>query len=631
MTRCRLFQGGFWLAIGCLGTALACSLPAAAAEKVAADSNSAEPRLGATVTDFELKDCFGKPRTLQEFGDRKLLVLAFVGVECPLAKLYAPRLAELAAEYEARGVGFVAIDSNRQDTLTELAGYAKLHDLKFPVLLDLGNVVADAVGARRTPEVFVLDEKRVIRYAGRIDDQYGFTTGSGYAKPELTKCELKNALDDLLAGNPVREARTDPPGCLIGRIRAPKADSEVTYSNQIARIFATHCVECHRPGQIGPFAMDSYEEVAGWAEMIGEVVREDKMPPWHADPRWGHFSNDIRLTPEQKQQITAWVANGSPEGNPADLPEPPKFVDDWLMPQAPDVVYAMREEPFDVPADGVVDYQYFSVDTGFTEDKWITMAEALPGNRGVVHHIIAFVSPPKGQASHGEGGGGELLVGFAPGTRPTVCLPGMAKKIPAGSKIVFQMHYTPNGSPQRDLSKIGLVFAKDPTKITQRVVTTNAMNALFEIPAGDDNFAVKSTKKIREDSLLLSMFPHMHLRGKSFHYEAIMPDGTREVLLDVPRYDFNWQYSYLLSKPLLLPKGSKMACVAHFDNSDENPANPDATNAVRWGDQTWEEMMIGWFDIAVPVEHSSSEKANEPAEPKAAQAAPAANEAAVLD
>jgi len=249
-----------------------------------------------------------------------------------------------------------------------------------------------------------------------------------------------------------------------------------------------------------------------------------------------------------------------------------------------------------------------------------------------VHHIIAFISPPKGKAIHGEGGGegegGELLVGYAPGTRPAMCPPGMAKKIPAGSKIVFQMHYTPNGSPQKDLSKIGLVFCDDPTKIKQRVITTNAINALFEIPAGADNFAVKSTKKIRQDSMLLSMFPHMHLRGKSFHYEVIMPDGTREVVLDVPRYDFNWQYSYLLEKPLLLPKGSKMACVAHFDNSAENPANPDPNNPVRWGDQTWEEMMIGWFDVAVPVEHSSSDKPEKPAEPKAAQAAPAVEAAA---
>ena len=633
MLRCRLFQGGKCSALGLFAIALACNAGQATAVEKAATSSAVtsatvKPKLGESLSGFSLKDCFGKERKLDEFADKKILVLAFVGVECPLAKLYGPRLEALSNEYASRGVAFVGIDSNRQDTLTELADYGKLHGIKFPLLSDLGNVVADAVGAQRTPEVFVLDEKRVIRYVGRVDDQYGFTTGSGYAKPELTKSELKNALDELLAGKSVSQATTEVPGCLIGRVREPKAGSDITYSNQIARIFATHCVECHRPGQIGPFAMTSYDEVAGWSEMIAEVIRDEKMPPWHADPRWGHFSNDIRLSAEEKKQIATWVANGAPEGNKADLPEPPKFVDGWLMPQKPDVVYDMAKEPFEVPAEGVVEYQYFTVDPGFTEDKWITMAEALPGDRTVVHHIIAFISPPKGHVGDGEGEGGELLVGFAPGTRPSVCLPGMAKKIPAGSKIVFQMHYTPNGKAAKDLSKIGLVFCDDPTKIKQRVITTNAMNALFEIPANDGNFEVKSTKKIRQDSMLLSMFPHMHLRGKSFHYEVIMPDGKKEVVLDVPRYDFNWQYSYLLAEPKLLPKGSKMACVAHYDNSTENPANPDATNPVRWGDQTWEEMMIGWFDIAVPVEHGSSERPMQPAEDKAAQAAPAVEDAA---
>jgi len=584
-----------------LVAALALVASHASAAEAANDSGASSPAsLGRQVADFTLSDYRGKEVSLAEFKDSKAVVLAFLGVECPLARAYAPRLTELAKEFAAKGVTFLVIDANRQDSLSELAQFARQFSVELPLLKDRNQQVADAVGASRTPEVFVLDGERRVRYAGRIDDQFGVERGGSFQRPQPTRRDLALALEQLLAGQAIEVAQTASTGCLIGRARAADELATVTYSNQIARIFNNRCVECHRPGQIGPFALTSYDEAAGWSEMIAEVVREGRMPPWHADPQHGHFSNDARLTDEEREQVFAWVAAGAPRGDEADLPPAPTFVEGWQMPQAPDLVVHMQDTPFDVPAEGTVAYKYFVTDPGFTEDKWVRVAECLPDNRAVVHHIIVFIRPPDG-AKSADRRGFNFLVGYAPGTRPMVAPENAAKRIPAGSKLVFQMHYTPIGTPQQDRSSVGLVFVKDPSTITQELVTTSASNHTFAIPPGADNHEVLSARKFGKDTLLLSFFPHMHLRGKSFRYELELADGSREILLDVPRYDFNWQNHFLLNAPRVLPKGSILRCTAHFDNSTENPANPDPTETVRWGDQTWEEMMIGWYDVLLPL------------------------------
>ncbi len=374
----------------------AISLGATLALQAQAAPETASP-IGNKVNDFSLQDFRGKAHILSDSKDAPVLVVAFLGVECPLSKLYGPRLAELATEYQSKGVAFLGIDSNRQDSVTEMAQYAKEHNIAFPLLKDLNNVVADQVGATRVPQVFVLDRDRVIRYAGRVDDQYGFQTGSGYAKPKVSRRDLATAIDEVLAGNPVSQSTTDANGCLIGRVHKVEANSDVTYSKQIARILQNHCVECHRPGQIGPFALQTYDEAAGWAEMIDEVVREQRMPPWHADPKFGHFRNDSSLSAEEKEQIAKWVAAGAPEGDAKELPAPQQYAGSWMMPGGPDAVFYMSEEPVDVPAEGTVAYRYYTVDPGFSEDKWVNIAECMPGNRAVVHHMIVFLRPPAGE------------------------------------------------------------------------------------------------------------------------------------------------------------------------------------------------------------------------------------------
>ena len=313
------------------------------------------------------------------------------------------------------------------------------------------------------------------------------------------------------------------------------------------------------------------------------------MPPWFANPQYGEFHNDPRLTDEEKKLLADWVDAGCPEGDRSQLPEPRQYTTGWQIPQ-PDQVIHIRDEAVDVPAEGVVAYQYYTVNPGFTEDTWIKAAECRPDNRAVVHHIVAFFVPP-GEKTRGRRG---AMVGFAPGMPPTVFPDGVAMLVPAGSKVVFQLHYTPNGSPQKDRSSLGLVFA-DPAEVREKVGGGMAANPLLQIPPGADNHEVHSQHRFDDDTRLITLTPHMHLRGKSFRYEADYPDGSSEILLDIPRYDFNWQLRYHLAEPKLLPKGTLLRCTAHFDNSAGNVANPDPTNTVRWGDQTWEAMMIGYF------------------------------------
>jgi len=562
-------------------------------------SSAAEKRsapVGMQVENFTLKDFRGKTHSLSDFKKNKFVVVMFLGTECPLVKLYATRLEKLNQQFSKQGVAFLGINANRQDSITEIAAYARKHKLTFPILKDLSNRIADKLNAVRTPEVFVLDQNRTVRYHGRIDDQYGV----GYIRDKFNREDLRIALNELLTEKPVSQAQTEAVGCFIGRVRTPKPGSAVTYSNQIVRILQKRCVECHRSGEIAPFALTDYEEVVGWAETIVEVIEDQRMPPWFANKKHGHFSNERRMTVEEKQLVFDWVKNGAPEGNRADLPEPVKYHSGWQLPQQPDMIVPMREKPYTVPAEGVVRYQHFSYDPGFKEDKWVTAAEIIPGNRAVVHHVIVFVRPPKGVKNDNFGNGDGFLVVYVPGYRSAPLPAGMAKRIPAGSKLVFQMHYTPIGTEQIDLTKVGLVFTEQKN-VKHIVRTVSASTHKIEIPPGAENYKLEVTSgKQRRETLLLSMMPHMHLRGKSFRYEARYPDGKTETLLDVPRYDFNWQTSYRLTNIKRLPAGTQIHCVAHYDNSENNLANPDPTKTIRYGEQTWEEMMFGFYDIAVP-------------------------------
>jgi peroxiredoxin len=544
--------------------------------------------LGGTPVSFNLQDFRGAWHRLDDTGKGKVVVLAFLGTECPLASLYAPRLGELARAYEKKGVAFFGVDSNPQDAPSDLSRFAREHELPFPLLKDVGNELADRLGVERTPEVFVLDEGRVVRYRGRVDDQFGF----GVHRPAPTRRDLAAAIEDLLAVRPVAMPRTEPVGCRIGRVAKGRGDAAVTYSKQVSRILRDRCVACHREGEIAPFSLATYKQAAGWAGMIDEVVQAGRMPPWHASPEYGSFSNEARLSEDEKCTIAAWVAAGSPEGDPRDLPEPAHYVEGWRIP-APDLVIPLPEV-VQIPAEGTMPYQNFVIDPKLTKDVWVRASQVRPGNRSVVHHLVVFVLPP-GTDDESKI---DFLAGYAPGMPPRILPEGVARFVPAGSLLKFQVHYTPRGIPQADRSEIGLVFA-DPKTIRKEMTAVAAINTDLRIPAGAADFAVEADHRFDQDTIVYSLLPHMHLRGKSFRFEAVYPDRRREVLLDVPRYEFDWQNVYVFSRPKLMPEGTVLRCLARYDNSADNPSNPDPKRTVTWGEQTQDEMLVGYVEVAL--------------------------------
>ncbi len=379
----------------------------------------------------------------------------------------------------------------------------------------------------------------------------------------------------------------------------------LTFTKDIAPIIYKNCSSCHRQGEIAPMSLVDYKEIRPWAKAIREKVVTREMPPWHPDPSFGHWSNDRRMSQKEIDTIVAWVDAGAKEGNPKDLPPMPKFPSGWQIGE-PDVIFQMPEE-FTVPAEGAIPYQYFRVPTNFKEDRYIHAMEARAGNLSVVHHVVIYVREPGYKPAKKLDLGDGLLGALSPGQTPFIAQPGTAKLIKAGSELIFQLHYTPNGKEAKDRSYMGLIFAKEPVK--RLIITTAAFDTRFTIPPGAENHEIKASYEFEQDAQIISLMPHMHLRGKDITYKAIYPDGRAETLLYIPRYDFSWQVYYYPKQALAMPKGTRIEVVAHYDNSTKNPLNPDPTKAVRFGEQTWDEMMNGFIDYTVAAP-KAGDKAN---------------------
>ena len=389
---------------------------------------------------------------------------------------------------------------------------------------------------------------------------------------------------------------------LVGMVSPATAADSPTFNKDVAPIMYRSCVQCHRAGSMAPMSLMTYAEVRPWARAIKQRVVRREMPPWHADPAPGKFLNDISLKPSEIATISAWVDAGAQEGDARDLPAAPTFAEGWSIGK-PDLVFKMLE-PFEVPADGAVPYLYVTVPTNLKEDVWVRGIELKPSDRRVVHHIIADVVPGDGQPidpkprvtrDRGQQGFSGNFAGYVPGRVYDVFEEGVARRIPAGSLIVLQMHYTTIGHPTPDQTEIGVILAKEPPSRLRAGGGGQLPNLTFVIPPGDPNYEVTAQQTFDRDSYLSSVYPHMHVRGKDATYTLIYPDGREEIVLRVPKYDFNWQTSYRLAEPIFMPKGSTLKIVAHFDNSAANKFNPDPRAEVRWGDQTWEEMLIGYF------------------------------------
>ncbi len=571
---------------------------------------------GQIVPGFQLVDT--RTGQLNRLSDHRgyVVVVVFVGTSCPVGDLYVPRLIELAGLYESQAVVFLAINSNDSESIDDVVEHARRSHMTFPVLKDPENRVADRLLVERTCEALVIDASGRLRYRGAIDDQYGL----GSRRDTPSHDYLKDAIDAVLAGRAVSPDLTHVVGCPIERtvpktasqpaarrVSPPKAAStrddrshnspsrgagaEVTYAADVASILHRRCATCHRPGQVAPFSLHTYEQARRWSTSIAEVIADYRMPPWHADPKYGHFSNARGLTENERSLLTAWVEQGAQPGDLAQAPALPTFPQGWSI-GTPDFVFELPES-FTIPAEGTLPIQHFRMKTGLTEDIWIQAAEARPSDRAVVHHIFVYMETYREGRTRTHKNK-VFLTAYTPGDVPSIFPPGVAKKIPAGADLAFEIHYTPLGRVRHDRTSVGVIVSKQPP--SHLAITRGLPRRELSIPPGATDHVERADWKTRNDVQLLSFLPHMHLRGKSFTYTAHYPDGRSEILLSVPNYDFNWQNVYRLAEPKHIPKGTTVLCEAHYDNSAANLANPDPTKTVKWGEQTWDEMLIGYID-----------------------------------
>ncbi len=413
--------------------------------------------------------------------------------------------------------------------------------------------------------------------------------------PEMTQvfgCPIECTRPPRKSRATLAAATSAPEGAKAGDAAQATASTgpAVTYSANVAAILHSRCAICHRPGQVAPFSLLTYDHARRWSTSIAEVLGDGRMPPWHADPRYGHFSNDRRLSDQERSRLLAWVEQGSPPGDLSRAPVPPKFPQGWSI-GTPDLVFE-APEVFKVPAEGTLPLMKFQIAANVKQDLWIQAIEAQPSDRAVVHHIIVFsrVHDKSNPKQHKK----IFLAAYLPGDVPQVYPPGVAKRIPAGSNLEFELHYTPIGRVRFDRPSVGVILSKEPPRHV--AVTRGIAQHNLRIPPGATDHVERADWTLKHDSHLLSFSPHMHLRGKSFRYEAHYPDGRVEVLLSVPSYDFNWQSVYRLVEPKALPKGTRIHCEAHYDNSSANLANPDPTREVLWGEQSWDEMLMGYLD-----------------------------------
>jgi hypothetical protein len=554
---------------------------------VGAAENAATPAAGVKIGDridrLSFKDIRFVTRTLKHFGEQGAYVLVFLGTTCPVAGRYAPVLNAIQTDYGKRGVQLIGVNASPDDTLLEMAADAIERKLAFPVHKDFDQSAMDALGVTRTPEVAVLDGERRLRYRGRIDEQH-LVSG---VSPSPGRAYLREALDAVLAGRAPEVTETPVEGCVITRRRPPER-KDVTYAEHILPLLQKHCQECHRPEQPAPFTLLTYEDAAARAAMIREVVEERRMPPCYSDARFGPFANRRELAADEIELFSAWTAAGAPRGDPARASQAIEWPGTpWLIGE-PDLVLEIPQE-FAVPSAGLVKYQYPVLDHVFEHDTWVSAIQILPSNRRVVHHANLYIlqPPPLDRVP-------TFLTGHVPGGEVTKYGKNAGILIPAGSRLRLQIHYVTTGKEETDRTRVGIVFARE--RIERRVKVLMAINHQFAIPPLDPAHEMRAQAELPDEALGVGIYVHMHVRGKDMTFHAAYPDGTRETLLSVPNYSFDWQMSYRWpGEGKRFPAGTRIETVSHYDNSIFNPFNPDPTATVREGQQTHQEMNYGFL------------------------------------
>ncbi len=547
------------------------------------------------------------------------LALVFYSTECPISNEYTPTLTKIVSQ-NSKVLRLIGVCVDPDATTSEVAEHAREYGLNYPVVRDRRGKLAKLVGAKFTPEAFVYDSKGKLAYHGRIDDQFA-KRGKRLAVPKTH--ELADAVEALASGKALNTTYEPAVGCPLPE---PVAEEKVapTWSNSIASIIQNNCQECHRPGEVGPFSLVTYEQARKRADDLARVVEARNMPPWKPTPGFGPALDHSRaLSEKDVQKLIDWAEAGAPEGNVNDVPSTPTFASGWKL-GTPDLVLKLPA-PYSVPASGEDIYRCFVIPSGVMENRFVEAVEYKPGNRRVVHHILGFVES-KGQARKkdaeepGEGytcfGGPQVeiqgeLGGWAPGNEQKRLPEGVGRFFPAKGDVILQVHYHPNGKPETDQSEIGIYFSKKPVK--KSFHTFLAMDEQFVLKPGEKNHEVVAEWEFPFDAEIRTVTPHMHLLGKDMTMKLILPDKTERGLVQVLDWDFNWQMTYTYREPLAVPKGSKVVVTAHYDNSAENPRNPSSPpKEVRFGEATTDEMCIGFFaftlkDQDLTKDHSKDE------------------------
>jgi peroxiredoxin/mono/diheme cytochrome c family protein len=576
-----------------------CAGPARPEDKPAND------KINTRIANFTLTDLHGKPFALHNVKDQKAVVVVFLSFDCPVSNSYAQPLAELHRTYAAKGVTFLGVAVAEE--AAALARQIKEFAIPFTVLRDTSYAAADGLKALTTPEVFVLDHNFVMRYRGRIDNGY-------YARlkknPTVTRHDLREALDDLLAGKAVRQPVTPAVGCPISREKSAKKTGKVTYYRDVLPILQRNCQQCHRPGEVGPFSLMTYKQAVNWADDIKDYTKSHKMPPWK--PTAGvPFHNERKLTQQEIDTLAAWVAEGTPQGNPKDAPPPRQFTTGWQLGK-PDLVLEAGE--MTVGGSGRDLFRCFVLPANLPEDRYVTALEVRPGNPRVVHHTLNFIDTTgrgrqleerekekskggKGQ-DHGPGYSSRMGVGFraqgglggwAPGQLARTLPDGYGYRLPKGADVVVQVHYHRTGRVEKDNTRIGLYFAKKP--VNKQFQSLVIPGRFLLIPAGNPCYKVEGMIEVLQDCDLHTVMPHMHMIGKEIKVTLVPPKGPEQVLIELKDWDYNWQETYALKKALPIKAGTRFKVEAIYDNSARNPQNPNnPPRMVFFGEQTDNEM-----------------------------------------
>lgn len=558
------------------------------------------------VTDVSFADLAGQRARLSEYRG-KVLVVSMTSVGCPISKKLAPALVRLAEEFRDPRVQFLAVNADLENSPAELAAHA--HDLaRWRYVHDPDGRVRRVLGAQTTTESFVIDEAGTLRYRGAVNDQYEV----GVARRAAGFQHLRDALVDVLENSSVRLPVTPAPGCALSALPPVESPTPVTWFNQIARLTEFNCVECHRPNEAAPFALQTYEQTFSKRAMIERVLKDGTMPPWFADHAYGKWRNDRYLSEADRQMFRQWVAAGCPKGDPAEAPLVLKRASGWTI-RPPDVVLDLP--PQNIPAEGIVDWVEFPVPFVVTNDLWVSEAEIKPSEPEVVHHAMLFIEYAKDDPrrrnqtpaeSEISGGGNGFWLSYFPGRKAMILPPGRGKLIPRGGRIHVQMHYNPNGKATTDRTKIGLKLLSAPPE--KAVVSGSVAKGDIKIlPHSATNYFY--SELFSEDVRLLVLMPHMHTRGAAAAVYLQHPDGRYETLLNVPKYDFNWQVAYEFAEPLLVTRGTKIIIQHQYDNTAKNPRNPDPTAVLLYGARTSDEMMANFFDWE-PAEASTAPSRN---------------------